>query len=165
MSIERDWPSANVSPDPLAAQLAISLGYIHYSFLGVTLVAIAFVIPSFLMVCQSAGGRISEFRWDLLDAGRVLQGGIRNVGIIAWKQLSAHPERHRLRCSALGHLRFDGAITAITDRAHHPLPVAGLAVWIARHPRLRLRRGHWSRFFLLPIALQAAGSNAGPFGR
>lgn len=41
---------AQLAPGPLAAQLAIYLGYVHYRILGATLVGIAFVIPSFIMV-------------------------------------------------------------------------------------------------------------------
>src|SRR5262245_14197369 len=41
---------AQLAPGPLAAQLAIYLGWIHYGVLGATLVAFAFVLPSFLMV-------------------------------------------------------------------------------------------------------------------
>lgn len=41
---------AQLAPGPLAAQLAIYLGYVHYKILGATLVGIAFVLPSFLMV-------------------------------------------------------------------------------------------------------------------
>ena len=41
---------AQLAPGPLAAQLAIYLGYVHYRILGATLAGIAFVIPSFLMV-------------------------------------------------------------------------------------------------------------------
>ena len=41
---------AQLAPGPLAAQLAIYIGYIHYRILGATLAGIAFVIPSFLMV-------------------------------------------------------------------------------------------------------------------
>lgn len=41
---------AQLAPGPLAAQLAIYLGFVHYSFLGATLVGLAFVLPSFLMV-------------------------------------------------------------------------------------------------------------------
>jgi len=41
---------AQIMPGPLAAQLAIYLGYVHYSVLGATLVGVAFVMPSFLMV-------------------------------------------------------------------------------------------------------------------
>src|SRR3954470_22030061 len=41
---------AQLMPGPLAAQLAIYLGYVHYRNLGATLVGIAFVVPSFIMV-------------------------------------------------------------------------------------------------------------------
>jgi chromate transporter len=41
---------AQLAPGPLAAQLAIYLGFVHYRILGATLVGLAFVIPSFIMV-------------------------------------------------------------------------------------------------------------------
>lgn len=41
---------AQMAPGPLAAQLSIYIGYIHYRILGATLVGIAFVLPSFVMV-------------------------------------------------------------------------------------------------------------------
>lgn len=41
---------AQIMPGPLAAQLAIYLGYVHYGVPGATLVGGAFVLPSFLMV-------------------------------------------------------------------------------------------------------------------
>src|SRR5687767_1729815 len=41
---------AQLAPGPLAAQLSIYLGYVHYKVLGATLAGIAFVLPSFLMV-------------------------------------------------------------------------------------------------------------------
>ncbi|MCF3110891.1 chromate transporter [Niabella sp. CC-SYL272] len=41
---------AQLAPGPLAAQLAIYLGYVHYRVCGATLVGLAFVLPSFLMV-------------------------------------------------------------------------------------------------------------------
>lgn len=41
---------AQLAPGPLAAQLAIYIGYVHYRILGATLVGLAFVIPSFIMV-------------------------------------------------------------------------------------------------------------------
>ncbi len=57
---ERRWVSrqdyleglalAQLAPGPLAAQLAIYLGYIHAGILGATAVGIAFILPSFLMV-------------------------------------------------------------------------------------------------------------------
>ncbi len=41
---------AQLMPGPLAAQLAIYLGYVRYGVLGATLVGVGFVLPSFLMV-------------------------------------------------------------------------------------------------------------------
>jgi chromate transporter len=57
---ERGWVSkqdyveglalAQLAPGPLAAQLAIYLGYIRGGILGATAVGVAFILPSFLMV-------------------------------------------------------------------------------------------------------------------
>src|SRR2546427_861288 len=57
---ERGWISkqdyldglalAQLAPGPLAAQLAIYLGYVRAGVVGATAVALAFVLPSFLMV-------------------------------------------------------------------------------------------------------------------
>ena len=41
---------AQLAPGPLAAQLAIYLGYVHYGVWGATLAGVAFVLPSFVMV-------------------------------------------------------------------------------------------------------------------
>src|SRR5215210_3169166 len=41
---------AQLAPGPLAAQLAIYIGYVHYGIRGATLVGFAFILPSFLMV-------------------------------------------------------------------------------------------------------------------
>src|ERR1700693_1322889 len=38
---------AQLAPGPLAAQLAIYLGYVHYKIVGATLAGVAFVLPSF----------------------------------------------------------------------------------------------------------------------
>jgi chromate transporter len=41
---------AQLAPGPLAAQLGIYIGFVHYRLLGATLVGLAFVLPSFIMV-------------------------------------------------------------------------------------------------------------------
>lgn len=41
---------AQLAPGPLAAQLSIYLGFVHYRIIGATMAGIAFVIPSFIMV-------------------------------------------------------------------------------------------------------------------
>ncbi len=45
---------SQIMPGPLAAQLAIALGYFRHGALGATLVGLAFVLPSFLMVVALA---------------------------------------------------------------------------------------------------------------
>src|SRR5215216_4113364 len=45
---------AQLAPGPLAAQLAIYLGWVRGKVLGATLVGFAFVVPSFLMVLALA---------------------------------------------------------------------------------------------------------------
>lgn len=41
---------AQLTPGPLAAQLGIYVGFVHYGILGATLAGLAFVLPSFIMV-------------------------------------------------------------------------------------------------------------------
>ncbi len=41
---------AQLAPGPLAAQLGIYLGFVHYRIIGATLAGFAFILPSFIMV-------------------------------------------------------------------------------------------------------------------
>jgi chromate transporter len=41
---------SQLAPGPLAAQLAIYIGFVHYRIIGATLAGIAFVLPSFIIV-------------------------------------------------------------------------------------------------------------------
>src|SRR6516165_8230010 len=41
---------SQLAPGPLAAQLAMYLGFVRAGFLGATIVGVAFILPSFLMV-------------------------------------------------------------------------------------------------------------------
>src|SRR3954463_680155 len=41
---------SQLAPGPLAAQLGIYIGFVHYRVLGATLAGLAFVLPSFIMV-------------------------------------------------------------------------------------------------------------------
>lgn len=49
---------AQLAPGPLAAQLAIYLGWVRAGVLGATLVAFAFILPSFLMVLGLAAAYV-----------------------------------------------------------------------------------------------------------
>src|SRR6266849_5237958 len=64
---------AQLCPGPLAAQLAMYLGYIRSRILGATLVGLAFIWPSFLMVVPRLA--LHALRRACLDAGRVLWRG------------------------------------------------------------------------------------------
>ena len=73
---------AQLMPGPLAAQLAIYLGYVHHGVLGATLVGLAFVLPSFLMVV--ALGWVYRLYGGLAWMQAVFYGvGAAVIGIIA----------------------------------------------------------------------------------
>lgn len=73
---------AQLAPGPLAAQLAIYLGYIQAGILGATAVGIAFVLPSFLMVLllSAAYVRFGGLPWM---QGMFYGIGAAVIGIIA----------------------------------------------------------------------------------
>src|SRR5712691_5846378 len=73
---------AQLAPGPLAAQLAIYLGYIRAGLLGATTVGVAFVLPSFLMVLalSAAYVRFGGLSWM---QGMFYGIGAAVIGIIA----------------------------------------------------------------------------------
>src|SRR5258708_7642648 len=78
---------AQLAPGPLAAQLAMYLGYLRAGILGATLVGIAFVLPSFLMVLALSAAYMRYGGLNWMQA--VFYGiGAAVIGIIArsaWK--------------------------------------------------------------------------------
>ena len=78
---------AQLAPGPLAAQLAIYLGWVRARVLGATLVAFAFVLPSFLMVLAISALYV-RFGQLELDARGVLRHRRR-------RHRHHHPERHQ----------------------------------------------------------------------
>ncbi|HEX8801622.1 MAG TPA: chromate transporter [Terriglobales bacterium] len=89
---ERQWFSqqdylqgvafCQLSPGPLAAQLAIYLGWLRYGVFGGTLTGISFILPSFLMVLVLAGFyvRFGSLTWI---QGAFYGIGAAVIGIIA----------------------------------------------------------------------------------
>jgi chromate transporter len=73
---------AQLAPGPLAAQLAIYLGYLRAGVLGATAVGVAFVLPSFLMVLglSAAYVRFGGLAWM---QGMFYGIGAAVIGIIA----------------------------------------------------------------------------------
>ena len=89
---------AQLMPGPLAAQLAIYLGYVHYRFVGASLVGMAFVLPSFFMVVALGAAYVAYGGIGWMQS--VFYGvGAAVIGIIAmsaWKLTSKSIGKDRL---------------------------------------------------------------------
>ena len=73
---------AQLAPGPLAAQLGIYIGFVHHRMLGATLVGLAFVLPSFIMVVLL--GLIYQYYGGMTWMRNVFYGvGAAVIGIIA----------------------------------------------------------------------------------
>jgi chromate transporter len=109
---------AQLAPGLLAAQLAIYIGYVHYRILGATLVGIAFVIPSFIMVVimGRAYVKFGEFKVGGIDLVQAIFYGVGAcvIGIIA---MSAFKLTQKMVKGALiwGIYLTSLAITVITE--------------------------------------------------
>lgn len=147
---------AQLMPGPLAAQLAIYLGYVHYRILGATVVGVSFVLPSFLMVLALGWAYVRYGGIAWMQA--VFYGvGAAVIGIIA---ISAQ----KLTVRTLGKDRLLwaiylvlAAVTVVTESEIAWLFVAaGLVVWFRRAPPRWLRRGDLSAAMAAPLAQGSA---------
>lgn len=130
---------AQLMPGPLAAQLAIYLGHVHYGVIGATLVGFGFVLPSFAMVValgwayQTYGG----LTW--------MQSVFYGVGasVIAIILISAY----KLTFKTIGKDKLlwaiylvSGMVTLITESEWIGLFLgAGVLTWIIKTPKDRSR--------------------------
>jgi chromate transporter len=123
---------AQIAPGPLAAQLAIYLGYVHHRILGATLAGLAFVLPSFAMVVALGMAYVSYGGLPWMQA--VFYGvGAAVLGIMA---IGAHKlstksiGKDKLLWGIFGVL---AAVTIITQSEIAWLFIAtGLLVWVIR---------------------------------
>lgn len=128
---------SQLAPGPLAAQLAIYLGYVDYRILDATVVGLAFVIPSFLMVLGLGWAYVHFGGLPWMQS--VFYGvGAAVIGIIA---IGAH----KLSTKSIGQDRLLwgifavlAAVTVITETEMAAMFIAaGLLVWwIRRKPSL-----------------------------
>jgi chromate transporter len=132
---------AQMMPGPLAAQLGIYFGYVHYRVVGATLAGIAFVLPSFLMVV-ALGWAYTHFG-GLSWMQAVFYGvGAAVVGIIA---MSAY----KLTTKSIGKDKLLwgiyltlAAVTVVTESEIAWLFIAGgLLNWFWRAPPKWLSKG------------------------
>src|SRR5947209_11417146 len=159
---------AQLSPGPLAAQLAMYLGYVRARLLGATVVGLAFVWPSFLMVV--AIGWAYTLYGGLTWMQAVFYGvGASVIGIIAHSA-------YKLTTKTIGRdpllwaIFLVTAIVTILTQSEQVLLflAAGLLVWLVKAPPRSFwkpwRRGKTKVMSLSPVPLAvllAAGGIAG----
>ena len=125
---------AQLMPGPLAAQLAIYLGYVHYRVRGATLVGLAFVLPSFLMVV--AIGAVYSAYGGIVWMQAVFYGvGAAVIGIIAmsaYKLTTKNIGKDKLLWAIF---LVSAAVTVITKSEIVWIFLgAGMLVWLVRAP-------------------------------
>jgi chromate transporter len=148
---------AQLAPGPLAAQLAIYLGYMRAGVLGATLVAIAFVLPSFLMVLalSAAYVRYGGLVWM---QGMFYGIGAAVIGIIArsaFKLTKLTLGKDKLLWGIFAVLAIS---TAWTSREIIWLVLMGgvIALLVKTYP-VRAKAGSVAGVFLAFAGLKAAG--------
>jgi chromate transporter len=157
---------AQLAPGPLAAQLAIYLGYARHGLLGATLVGLAFPAPSFVMVLAAGWAYVTYQGLDWLQA---LFYGV-GAAVIA---IIAH-QATKLTRRTLGRDRLLAAIflvvaavTVVTESENGLLILAaGVLVWLVRARPRRLRlprpgRGLAALLVPLPAAVTAPAADPG----
>ena len=144
---------AQLAPGPLAAQLAIYLGYVDFRILGATLTGLAFVLPSFTIVV-ALGWLYTRFG-SLSWMQAVFYGvGAAVVGIIV---MSAK----KLTVKSIGTDKLLWSIylvlavvTIVTESEIAWLFIAaGVLVWLVRAPPRWLDRSGLNALATLPVTM------------
>ena len=133
---------SQLAPGPLAAQLSIYLGYVHYRILGATLAGLAFVLPSFLMVIGIGYAYVSYGGLPWMQA--VFYGvGSAVIGIIAissYKLTTKSIGKDKLLWTIFIVLAITTFITE--EEVLWIIVLAGVAVWFAKAPPNWLSSAH-----------------------
>ena len=129
---------SQLAPGPLAAQLAMCLGYVHGRALGATLIGLAFVLPSFLMTLALGALYVGYGGLGWMQAA-FYGVGATVIGIIvrsAWKLLRLTMGVDRLLWAVAV---FMGAVTAWTGTEVGSLFIlCGIVVLLVQAPPRRL---------------------------
>ena len=128
---------AQLMPGPLAAQLAMYLGYVHYRILGATMIGFAFVLPSFLMVVAIGWAyvRFGGIPWMQDAFYGVGAAVIGIIAICAWKLTTKNIGRDKLLWAIY---LLAAGVTVWTQSENVWLFLgAGVLVWFVRAPPKR----------------------------
>lgn len=152
---------AQLAPGPLAAQLAIYLGYVHYRITGATLAGLAFVIPSFLMVLGLGYAYVEMEGLPWLQA--IFYGiGAAVIGIITFSSYKLTKKTLGKEWILWGIFVLLGVTTFITENENIWLILAaGFVFWLYKaSPKLHNKA---NSFFAIPVLLQiiTGGATAG----
>lgn len=149
---------AQLMPGPLAAQLAIYLGYVHYRVLGATLVGLAFVLPSFLMVVALGAAYVSFGGIGWMQA--VFYGvGAAVIGIIAMSAVKLTTKNIGSDKLLWAIFLVSAAVTVVSQSEVVWLFLgAGVLVWLWRVPPKAWPGGRLNEAGAPLAGLLAAGS-------
>ncbi|MBI3468079.1 MAG: chromate transporter [Planctomycetes bacterium] len=149
---------SQLAPGPLAAQLAIYLGYVHYGVLGATLVGLAFVLPSFVMVLALGWTYTLYGGLDWMQA--VFYGvGASVIGIIAFSSYKLTKKAIGRDWLLWGIYLVSALCTVITETEIVWLFLgAGLIVWaIKTPPKFKHGRTATAGMIALPLGMTLPG--------
>jgi chromate transporter len=125
---------AQLMPGPLAAQLAIYLGFVHYRIRGATLAGLAFVLPSFVMVLAigAAYARYGGIGWMQAVFYGVGAAVIGIIAMSAYKLTTKNIGKDRL----LWTIFLVSAVVTVTTKSEVVWIFlgAGVLVWLVRAP-------------------------------
>ena len=125
---------AQLMPGPMAAQLSIYLGFVHYRLLGATLVGLAFVLPSFFMVVALGAAYVAfgGLGWMQAVFYGVGAGVIGIIAMSAYKLTTKNIGRDKLLWAIFV---LNAVLTVVMQSELVWMVIgAGLVVWLLRAP-------------------------------
>ncbi len=128
---------AQLMPGPLAAQLAMYLGYVHYRVVGATVAGVAFVLPSFLMVVAIGWAylRFGGLSWMQAAFYGVGAAVIGIIAISAYKLTTKNVGRDKLLWAV--YLLTAGFTVWTESESVWLFLGGGVLVWLVRAPPKR----------------------------
>jgi chromate transporter len=156
---------AQLAPGPLAEQLAIYMGYVHYGILGATLTGLIFPLPAFLMVlalgwAYTLYGGLPWMQAVFYTVGATV------IGIIANSSYKLTVKTIGKDWLFWGIYIMSAAVTVITESEKILLILgAGVLVWLVKAPPKRLGSSNrLSGFAITPLLTTLATTPAATSG-